>query len=153
MYETSQVLSIAAPPSLVWEVLTDLSSYPLWNPFIPACSSTLQPGSSIKMSVKLFSFAQPQVEKMREYDEGRHFAYSMIPVPFCLSSYRSHDVESLGGEMTRYTSVFRLKGWMSRVVEYVVGRRLKNGFGGMSEAVKRRAEELWVERRSKSNKT
>lgn len=36
-----ETLDVAAPPALVWRVVTDLPRYGEWNPFVVACRSTL----------------------------------------------------------------------------------------------------------------
>lgn len=141
------VLEIKAPHRVVWEVISDLPRYPEWNPFCLECSSTLQPGDPIDMKVKLMARPQQQREWMKEYVEGRRFAYSMKPVPMgLLSSYRSHELEAISAVGTRYHSYFQLKGWLRPVVTGLLGRKLQAGFDGMSHAVKQRAETLWAER-------
>ena len=80
---------------------------------------------------------------MKEFVPGRRFAYSMKPVPLgALSSLRSHDVEPLGANRTRYRSYFQLKGWLMPLVRALYGEKLQQGFGGMTEAVARRAERI-----------
>lgn len=44
-------IEIAAPPSRVWEVLTDFQSYPEWNPFITSISGSARAGE--KLSVRI----------------------------------------------------------------------------------------------------
>src|SRR3546814_10334362 len=90
---------------------SDLSKYPEWNPFCIECRSTLQPGDPIDMKVKLMAKPQPQREWVKEYVEGRRFAYAMKPAPLgALSSFRSHDVEAIDGTRKRYRSYFTLQG-------------------------------------------
>jgi len=147
MFEIIRVAEIKAPAAVVWEVITDLARYPEWNPFCLTCESTLKPSDPITMTVKLTAKPQKQVETMLEYVEGRRFAYCMRPVPGMLSSYRSHEVEALGAERTRYTSTFQLKQWFRVVVLAFLQPRLEAGFAGMTEAVQRRAEALWAARK------
>ena len=140
---------IDAPADLVWQVLTDFPRYAEWNPFLPACSSSLRPGDPIDLQVKLGAKPQLQREWMIEHQPGRRFAYRMKPVPLsALSSQRSHDVEALGAARTRYRSYFHLKGWMMPLVRTLLGRRLEAGFAQMSEGLKRQAEKLWREQQT-----
>lgn len=142
-----QHLDIAAPPEVVWEVISDLPAYAEWNPFCLECASTLKPGDPIDMKVQLLARPQRQREWMIEYEEGRRFAYSMKPVPLgALSSYRAHELRSDVPDRTRYHSYFHLQGWLRPVVSGLLGRRLHAGFEGMSAAVGHRAEALWAER-------
>lgn len=140
---------IDAPASLVWQVLTDFPRYAEWNPFLPACSSTLQAGDPIDLHVKLGARPQLQREWIIEHRPGRRFAYRMKPAPLsALSSQRSHDVEALGGTRTRYRSYFHLKGWLMPLVRALLGRRLETGFAQMSEGLKQQVEKLWREQQT-----
>ena len=140
-------LEIAAPASVVWEVISDLPRYPEWNRFCIAVRSTLKPGDPIDLHVHLFSKPQWQREFMTEFVSGRGFAYSMKPVPIgALSSRRSHAIEVLDEAHCVYESCFRLQGWLMPVVRGLLGRRLRAGFAVMNEGVRQRAEYLWNER-------
>jgi uncharacterized protein YndB with AHSA1/START domain len=142
-----KTLDIAAPPEVVWEVLTDFPRYGEWNPFVVECRSTLVPGEAMDMRVKLVGFPQRQVEWMNEHVPGRRFAYNMKPFPLgALRSRRSHEVEPAGANRTRYRSSFRLEGWMMPLVRGLLGGRIEAGMRGMWEGVQRRAEELWAQR-------
>ncbi|MGA7341369.1 MAG: SRPBCC domain-containing protein [Terracidiphilus sp.] len=46
-YEISTEIEIGAPPSRVWEVLTDFPHYPDWNPFILAVKGDVYQGANI----------------------------------------------------------------------------------------------------------
>lgn len=45
-------IEIDAPPIIVWEVLTDLSSYREWNPHITAASGDLREGADVEIEVQ-----------------------------------------------------------------------------------------------------
>lgn len=146
-----KTVEIAAPAAVVWEVIRDLGKYPEWNPFCVECVSTLQPGAPIDMKVKLMAKPQAQREWMKEYVEGRRFAYSMRPAPLgALSSFRSHDVEPVDGLRTRYRSYFQLDGWLKPLVLLLLRSRLEAGFAGMTAAIRQRAEALWIHRQTET---
>jgi len=142
-------VEIAAPASVVWEVITDLGAYPQWNPFCVECRSTLKPGEAIDMKVKLFGKPQSQREWIKENVAGKRLVYSMKPVPLgALSSRRAHELKSIGNERTRYRSHFQLQGWLMPVVRGLMGARLETGFAGMTDGIRLRAEGLWAQRRA-----
>lgn len=146
MFVIDKTLEINAPSEVVWEVITDFASYKEWNPFILECESSLKPGDPIDLKVKLFAFPQPQREWVKEFVPGRRFAYNMKPVPGgALSSQRSHDLQP-AGPATRYQSYFHLDGWLMPVVRGLMRSRLEAGFEGMTQGIKRRAEQLWAQR-------
>jgi hypothetical protein len=135
------VHSVDAPAGRVWAVVCDLASYPEWNPFVIACSSTLEVGDPIWMRVRLIGFAQPQREQILEHEPGRRLCYGLAPSRLgALSSRRSHEVEPLGADRSRYTSHFELRGWLAPLVSFLLARRLRAGFSAMSAALVARAE-------------
>ncbi|MEV5646623.1 SRPBCC domain-containing protein [Nocardia sp. NPDC052254] len=143
-FEIDETVEIDAPVDVVWKVLTDLGSYGEWNPFVTECHSTLTPGDPIEMLVVL---GGPKPRKQREYirtnTPGIEFSYSMKPVPLgALHSRRSHTLTPLDGGRCRYRSHFQLGGWLGPVVSGAMGKALHSGFGGMTAAVKERAEQL-----------
>ena len=128
---------IAAPADVVWRVLTDLDHYDEWNPFVVTCRSTLVPGEPIVMRVRVLPwFAQPQAETVFEHVPGRRFSYGVDGGALApIRSRRSHDVEALGPDRTRYTSRFALDGWAAPVVRTLLGNRLRHGFHAMTAAI------------------
>jgi hypothetical protein len=143
-------LEIAAPATVVWEVITDLPSYPAWNPFVVACRSTLAVGAPIWMRVCIFPFwAQPQRERIFTHAPGRVLCYGVRGMPLgSLVSCRHHQVRSLEAQRTLYESRFELGGWLAPLVQCLLGRRLARGFHAMTEAIRHRAEELESRRAS-----
>jgi hypothetical protein len=143
-----RTLEVEAPAATVWSVIVDLDRYPEWNPFVVACRSTLAPGSPITMQVRVLPFvAQPQRETIFEHVPGRRLRYGVGPLPLgALASNRSHDVEAITADRTRYVSSFELRGWLAPVVETLLGTRLAAGFAAMSKALKARAELLHRDR-------
>ena len=49
MRSISATVDIAAPPDRVWAVLSDLSAYPEWNPFIRMASGELTAGKRLTL--------------------------------------------------------------------------------------------------------
>jgi hypothetical protein len=141
------VYDIEAPPAVVWEVLTDLARYPDWNPFVVECRSTLIPGEPIDLFVKLRTRPQHQREWVTENVAGKRLSYGMKPFPLgALWSRRSHEIEELGSERTRYRSHMQLSGWLMPLVRALFGANLERGFAEMSAAVRTRSERLASER-------
>jgi uncharacterized protein YndB with AHSA1/START domain len=141
-------LQIEASAELVWQVITDFPRYGEWNPFIPECRTTLQPGDPIDLQVILFPpRRQPQREWMLTHTPGREFSYRMKPAPLgALRSRRSHTVTPLGPGRSRYESHFELAGWAQPALKALLGRNLQRGFAGMTEGIRQRAELLQRQR-------
>lgn len=129
---------------MVWEVVTDLSAYPAWNPFVVACRSTLAVGEPIWMRVRVLPFwAQPEREQVLAH-EGRMLCYGLPATRLgALESRRFHGLRPLApGGRTLYESRFALGGWLAPVVRGLLGRQLERGFRTMTEAFRARAESL-----------
>lgn len=149
MFIIDKTLDIAAPADLVWEVITDFARYGEWNPFIRECRCDLKPGGAIEMQVQLTSKPQFQREWIKAVTPGQGFVYNMKPVPLgALRSERSHRIESLGPDRSRYHSHFELDGWLSPLVLSLFKGGMQRGFEGMSNGIRQRAEKLWNQRQS-----
>jgi hypothetical protein len=150
-FKVDDIHDIEAPADLVWQVLTDFPRYGEWNPFCVECRSTLNPGDPIDMKVKLRSRPQAQREWVTENGPGMRFAYGIKPFPMgALHSNRVQEITSLGATRSRYSSQFRLWGWMLPLVRSIFGNGMRKGFEGMGSAFKVRAEQLWAERQQKA---
>ncbi len=49
--EITAEVEIKAPPALVWKVLTDFPSYPIWNPYIYPATGALRPGGRLEVTL------------------------------------------------------------------------------------------------------
>jgi len=137
-------LEIDAPVEQVWDVITDLSLYPEWNPFVVAARSSLVVGDDISMRVRIFSgFTQAQRETVLQCVPRQRLCYGVVGVPGnMLRSHRCHELRAAGPARTEYRSNFELDGWLAPVVRSLLGGRLKRGFQAATHALGRRAEAL-----------
>lgn len=146
-FQIQHSVRIAAPAALVWRVITDLASYPAWNPFVVACRSDLVMGAPIWMHVRLVSpWPLPQREQILAHEPGRRLCYGLRDAfRGGLSSTCCHVVAELDSAHAQYDSTFELRGALSPVVRALLGGRLAHGFQSMTEALARRAEGLHQE--------
>jgi hypothetical protein len=52
MKTVSSTIDIDAPPSRVWDVLTDLAAYPEWNPLFPQASGQIAVGQRLTLATR-----------------------------------------------------------------------------------------------------
>ena len=57
-------VDIAAPPEAVWAALTDVESFPSWNPFIERLDGPLVVGSRIRVQLRIYR-SRPTVFRPR----------------------------------------------------------------------------------------
>lgn len=143
MITANHTLTINAPKDVVWDVIVDGDKYSEWNPFVLACRSTFEVKSAIRMKVKVLPYLTvPQKETIFEHIPGTKLSYG-ITIPFgALKSYRSHVLTSISDDETVYESSFELSGWLSPLVDAMMGSSLKKGFDGMSNGILRRSLSL-----------
>lgn len=142
-------IEIDAAAETVWEVITDVGTYPEWNPFVKVCQTSLKPGEAINMQVKLGNSMQKANEIIDEVHTGRGFSYRMKPLPMgALRSYRTHDIEPKGVQSCVYRSHFELSGWLSPLVIKIMGAKMQAGFDGMAAGIKTRSESLAKQRKA-----
>lgn len=141
MQQLDAFADIDAPPEKVWAVLTDLASFPEWNPFIVRASGELRVGERLDVTLQVPGM-KPVSFKPRLLDvepgrlirwkgvtflpglfDGRH-ALSVEPLPDGRSRFRSH--EDVTGILLPFFGT--------------VMRRTQRGFEALARAVKERAE-------------
>ncbi len=49
--EVKAEIEINAPPELVWKILTDFPSYPIWNPYIYPAKGELRTGAQLELTL------------------------------------------------------------------------------------------------------
>ena len=79
-------VEIQAPPSRVYQLLTDFARYPEWNPFLTAASGKLEVGSRLSLELSLPEgnsyVLSPTLESVKENEElrwrGRYLFASLL---------------------------------------------------------------------------
>lgn len=141
-HELHTQVEIAAPPRVVWKVLTDLEAYPLWNPFITEArgdiavgarlTNRLQPPGGKAMTFRpVITAAEPAhtLEWLGRFGvpgvfDGRH-RFELVATPS-------------GGTRVVHTEHFR--GALVRLMRTTLDTRTLDGFEAMNAALKIRAE-------------
>ncbi|MEO1272423.1 MAG: SRPBCC domain-containing protein [Myxococcota bacterium] len=92
--DISTELFIAHPPEAIWQVLTDFSAYPAWNPMAHKASGELTEGSTLELHLRIAPVPVPAT--IRTVRQGRELRWGGgIPLLldiehyFCLVPYDS----------------------------------------------------------------
>lgn len=133
---------IDAPPDAAWAVLSDLSSWNEWNPFIPAVRGPLELGSTLRITLKLGPATVPITAELSTLVPGRAFAWTG-PARRALRPIASgeHFFElKVEGSGTRLLHGERFGGPVFRVPWKHLKPVLETKFASMNDALKRRIE-------------
>ena len=141
MQQLDAAAEIDAPPEKVWAVMTDLSSFPLWNPFIVRADGELRPGGRLHVTL--------QVPEMRPVSfrprllavvPGREIRWRGVTgLRGLFDGVHSLSVEALPDGRSRFRTHEDVTGVLLPVLGKVM-RRTQHGFELLAEAVKARAE-------------
>lgn len=140
----SEVVSIDAPASVVWDILTDLPRYGEWNPFCVAAESTLEMGAPVHMTLK--SYLEPDVtfpncEFVCAFEPEKLLSWALPyddawPYP----ARRDQIIEATGAESCTYQSTDAFLGDTGIHVMRFAGPWVKRAFDDTALALKARAE-------------
>jgi hypothetical protein len=134
-------IDIEAAPDAVWAVLSDLPSYPSWNPFIREASGQLAAGERLDLTM------QPEGGRaMRfrptvlEAEPGRELRWlGRLVAPGVFDGEHRFVIEPTAGG-SRLVQEERFTGILVPLLAKGLRRRTLPAFEQMNEAVKERAE-------------
>jgi hypothetical protein len=145
----SRPVEIEAPAALVWEILTDLPHYGLWNPFCVHAESTLEIGAPVKMTLVNYvspGTLVPNVEYLCAFEPERLLSWELPytdewPYP----ARRDQMIEALGPDRCRYQSTDAFLGDNGIHVMRFAGPWVERGFNDTALALKQRAEAMYAQ--------
>ena len=142
----SETVEIAAPASVVWQVLIDLPRYNEWNPSCIRADSTLEMGAPVNMVLQ--SYAEPGklfhvVEYICAFEPERLLSWAAPydeswPYP----ARRDQVIEQTGATSCRYHSTDAFYGEHGIHVFRFAGPWVKRSFDDSAYALKARAEAI-----------
>lgn len=134
-------IPIDAPPETVWQVLTDFSRYPEWNPFIPTAQGTVREGETITVRIEPpggqgMTF-RPRLQRVDPNRELRWLGRLLLPKLFDGEHvFELHPRE--GG--TRFVHRETFSGLLVPLLWGSMKDPTRRGFEAMNEALKAHAE-------------
>jgi hypothetical protein len=140
-HELHTEIDIDAPPSVVWGVLTDLSSYPSWNPFITSSEGEAVVGERLTNRMeppggKAMTF-RPTVTVV---ENERVFEWlGPLGVPGIFDGRHRFEIEATAtGSHFSQSEVFT--GLLVRFLRKSLNTQTVRGFEASNRAIKERAE-------------
>lgn len=144
-------VDIAAPPAVVWEVLTDLAAYREWNPFILAADPHRDGKRTLLTIHPPGARRQRHPVRITACEAPRRFAWQgdFAGARVLLIGRHSLQLTALRGGGTRLDHVEDFTGLMVPLVwSWVLDTHLRAGFHAMDAACARRAEDLAARHRA-----
>jgi len=136
-------IDINAAPETVWAVLSDLPSYPSWNPFIREATGILAAGEHLEIEL------QPERGRSMRFrptvlaaDEGRELRWrGRLAAPGVFDGEHRFTIEPTA-RGSRLVQEERFTGVLVPFLARGLRRGTPPGFERMNEAVKERAEAM-----------
>ncbi len=138
---TSQI-DIDASPQRVWQVLTDLSAYTEWNPFIVRAEGRIEAGSRLTLRMQPVGGRATTVKpRVVEVVDGSVLRWrGTVGVRGLLDADHTFRLVALGGGGTRLHQDEYFHGLLVRLARRSLHQRTLPAFDAMNEALKHRAE-------------
>jgi hypothetical protein len=134
-------IDIDRPAAVVWAILTDIDTWPAWNPFAKA-SGRLAMGKTLQVEIrppgKSPMTFRPTVVKLDPGVELRWLGHLVVPGLF--DGEHGFRIEAAGDERCRFRQFESFKGVLSAPLLWLVGDATRRGFEAMNLALKTRAE-------------
>jgi hypothetical protein len=141
-------IDIDARPERVWQVLTDLSVYPEWNPFILRAEGRVQVGDGLTLRMRpVGGRAATFRPTVVEATEPTHLRWKgRLGVPKVLDADHEFRIEALPNGRTRLTQDEHFSGLLVPLVARSLERGTLPAFAATNAALKERAEKALTPR-------
>jgi len=141
LYRSEVVIDASA--SVIWDVLADLDSYPMWNPYTIAMESAFKVGEPMVMTVRMNDLLTlSQTEYIRVIEPEYKMCWGIdTTTPELNSGERCQWLEPLPGGGTRYVTEDLIEGTLNPIVRGLFDTDLQVGFEGVAAGLKAYIEE------------
>ncbi|KAB1193226.1 SRPBCC domain-containing protein [Haloferax sp. MBLA0076] len=132
-------VEIDASPSAVWDVLTDFSSYPAWNPHVPHASGDLRVGEAVDIVVRREGGKDRSMTvTITALEPERRLEWvGKLLSPRLFEGRHTLELEPLGEERTRLVNREELSGVFAR---FATTDEPERDYEAMNRALKTRVE-------------
>lgn len=135
-------VDIHASPERVWQILTDFTTYPQWNPFMPQASGSARRGERLTIRLQPVG-GRPTTFRptVLEADPGKRLRWiGHLLVPGVFDGEHSFTIQPLGEGRVRVVQQEHFSGLLVPLLAGSLDRRTLPAFEQMNQALKRRAE-------------
>jgi hypothetical protein len=143
MHTIHTTIDIAAPPAVVWEVLTDLDAYSEWNPFITNAQGIARESEELSIELTPPGGRTTRMKPIVTVADERHTFEWLGSVGMAGIFDGRHRFELEPTEAgTRLIQAEAFTGILARMVLRLIRARTESGFVDMNEALGSRSEQL-----------
>lgn len=136
-------IEIEASAEQVWNILTDFSRLPQWNPFMIQASGELKEGQQIEVRLQSPDMSamtiKPTLLKVEPLRELRWLGHMIFPGLF--DGEHIFTLEAVGEKRVKFVQREEFGGMFAGLVLRFVGKNTQRGFEAMNQALKSEAEQ------------
>lgn len=141
-------IGIRAPAELIWDLVSDFSTWETWNPVHPRAEGQLKIGTPLTVHQALpqepVRVIQPVVQDWVPYEQ---LHWRSTRLGGFVTAIRYIEIENMGPENATFSNGELFTGLLVRWISRDERRRLRAAFTQMGEALRDHAESLWAQRR------
>jgi uncharacterized protein YndB with AHSA1/START domain len=148
-YQVASItVEIAAPATLVWDVLVELDKYALWNPLNRRVESTLRIGEDVKLYISDAGLSQAGavfVHRLQAFDPPRHLAWGWAsdgPPEQHVRTRRDQYVTAVGPDRCTYRTTDTFTGPGAAALFDLYQAQIKSSFDALAVSLQAYAEQL-----------
>jgi hypothetical protein len=139
---------VQAPAEIVWEVISDFTTWKDWNPVHPRMEGEMRIGTNLV--VDLVPVADGPVTTLapvvQDWVPFEQLHWRTSRLGGFVTAIRYLEIENMGPSNATFSNGELFMGPLVRFVSRDERRRLKAAYTRMGEAVKTRAETIWSDR-------
>ncbi len=143
MLELRSEIEIQASAERVWQLLTDFTSFPKWNPFIRRANGEIKEGARLEVYIQPSGAGgmtfKPTILKVEPNRELRWLGRLVMPGLF--DGEHIFTIEPLGNNRVRFTQREIFTGLFVPLLARSLNTDTRRGFEEMNQALKTRAEQ------------
>lgn len=140
-HEVKAEVEINAPAELVWRMLTDFSSYSLWNPYIYPARGEVRPGAQLELTLRSGDTSLTYNPIVQTVQPNRELSWSDRMVLGSLERIQTFTITPLDAHRVRLESRELFRGILLPFHNGLVDSAAQ-GLDQMNKALRTRAE-LW----------
>lgn len=140
-------IGIQAPAELVWELVSDFSTWEHWNPIHPRAEGQLKIGTALTVHHALpgeqVRVIQPVVQDWVPFEQ---LHWRSTRLGGFVTAIRYIEIENMGPGSSTFSNGELFMGMLVRWISKDERRKLRAAYTQMGEALRDHAETLWSQR-------